>query len=62
MDMEFGPNGDLYVLEYGSGWFQKNDDARLVRIEYNGGNRKPVIKMEADKPKGAHSSLRCLFF
>lgn len=53
MDMEFGPNGDLYVLEYGSGWFQKNDDARLVRIEYNGGNRKPVIKMEADKPKGA---------
>ena len=31
------------MLEYGSGWFTQNDDARLVRIEYNGGNRKPVV-------------------
>lgn len=30
MDMEFGPEGDLYMLEYGTGWFQGNDDARLV--------------------------------
>ncbi len=39
MDMEFADNGDLYMLEYGSGWFTANDDARLIRIEYNGGNR-----------------------
>jgi cytochrome c len=37
VDIEFGPEGDLYMLEYGSGWFTQNDDARLVRIEYNGG-------------------------
>jgi cytochrome c len=53
MDMEFGPEGDLYLLEYGTAWFQGNEDARLVRIEYNGGNRKPFIRMAADKTKGA---------
>lgn len=51
MDMEFASNGDLYVLEYGSGWFTANDDARLVRIEYNAGNRKPEIQL-ASIPKG----------
>jgi cytochrome c len=41
------------MLEYGTGWFQGNDDARLIRIEYNGGNRKPVAEIAADKPAGA---------
>ncbi|NNV57937.1 ThuA domain-containing protein [Limnovirga soli] len=53
MDMEFADNGDLYMLEYGSGWFTANDDARLIRIEYNGGNRKPAIQVAADKMSGA---------
>ena len=39
IELEFSPTGDLYMLEYGTGWFQGNPDARLVRIEYNGGNR-----------------------
>ena len=53
IDMAFGPNGDLYVLEYGTGWFSKNDDSRLVRIEYNAGNRKPNIQMAASQKVGA---------
>jgi cytochrome c len=53
MDMEFGPEGDLYMLEYGSGWFTQNDDARLVRIEYNGGNRKPLVQVATSKKGGA---------
>src|SRR5690606_12657807 len=53
MDVAFGPDGDLYMLEYGTGWFHQNPNARLVRIEYNGGNRKPVVQMAASKPKGA---------
>ncbi|HXB30400.1 MAG TPA: ThuA domain-containing protein [Puia sp.] len=53
MDMEFADNGDLYMLEYGSGWFSANDDARLIRIEYNGGNRNPKIVLAADKMGGA---------
>jgi cytochrome c len=53
MDMEFSADGDLYMLEYGSGWFTANDDARLIRIEFNGGNRKPEIKLNADQLAGA---------
>jgi cytochrome c len=53
MDMEFGPNGDLYVLEYGTAWFQGNDDARVVRIEYTEGNRMPIVAVGVDKPAGA---------
>ncbi|KAA2215765.1 ThuA domain-containing protein [Maribacter flavus] len=53
MDMQFAANGDLYMLEYGSGWFTANDDARLVRIEYNGGNRTPKIQVAANKMGGA---------
>ena len=53
IEMEFGPSGDLYMLEYGTAWFQGNPDARLVRIEYNAGNRKPIVAASVDKPKGA---------
>lgn len=53
MDMVFAPDGDLYMLEYGTGWFQANDDARLIRIEYNSGNRKPVVEAVADKTAGS---------
>src|SRR5688500_11368114 len=48
IDMQFGPNGDLYVLEYGTGWVQGNDDARLVRIEDNEGNPKPVVEVAVE--------------
>lgn len=49
IDMAFSPDGVMYVLEYGSGWFQQNIDSRLVRIEYNAGNRKPVIAVSEDE-------------
>lgn len=53
VDMAFGPNGDLYVMEYGTTWFKGNDDARLIRIEFNPGNRAPVAVARADKTIGA---------
>src|SRR5213078_4021076 len=43
----------LYILEYGTIWFQGNDDARRVRVEYNAGNRKPIVAAAVDHPKGA---------
>ncbi|NHF59438.1 PKD domain-containing protein [Flavobacteriaceae bacterium TP-CH-4] len=43
IDMEMGPDGRVYLLEYGSGWFSQNDDSGLSYIEYNGGNRPPLI-------------------
>lgn len=53
IDMAFAENGDLYILEYGTAWFSQNPDARLVRIEYNGGNREPIVKTRIDKKAGA---------
>lgn len=44
IDMEQGPDGKLYILEYGKGWFSKNPDAGLVRIDYLAGNRPPIVK------------------
>jgi cytochrome c len=34
IDMELGPDGKLYILEYGTGWFSKNKDAGLTRIDF----------------------------
>ncbi|GAB4016895.1 ThuA domain-containing protein [Spirosoma koreense] len=42
IDLAFGPDGVMYMLEYGSVYGADNDDARLVKIEYNIGNRAPV--------------------
>lgn len=53
IDMKFSPDGDLYVLEYGSAWFRGNENAQVKRIQYNGGNREPVVVASADKLAGA---------
>ncbi len=53
VDLTFGPDGALYVLEYGTFWFAHNKNARLVRIDYNEGNRAPVAKANVDKAAGA---------
>jgi len=52
IDIKFGPNGDLYVLEYGSNWFRKSDDSKLVRIEFNSGNRTPIVQAAASTKGG----------
>ena len=53
IDMKFGPEGDMYVLEYGSAWFKGNENAYLTRIEYNDGNRAPLANAAASKSSGA---------
>ncbi len=53
MDMQFAPDGSLYVLEYGSAWYSNNSDAKLSRISYTKGNRPPVAKIETSGQAGA---------
>ncbi|WP_371785482.1 carbohydrate-binding protein [Streptosporangium subroseum] len=49
MDMAFGPDGALNVLDYGTG----ADNQAIYRIEYLGGtNRNPVARAAANKTSG----------
>jgi cytochrome c len=55
IDIEFGPNGSLYVLNYGEGFFGQNQPgAELVRIDYLGakGNFAPTVSIESDVQYG----------
>ena len=35
MDMELGPDGCLYLIEFGTAW-GNNKDTQIVRLEYTG--------------------------
>jgi cytochrome c len=52
MDMEFGPDGSLYLLEYGDGFFRANPDAALSVIRYVKGTRAPVAELDASPTNG----------
>ena len=50
--MAFGPDGALYVLEYGYIWYSQNDNAQLSRIVFSEGNRPPVAKIVSNDTIG----------
>ncbi|WP_305784130.1 PQQ-dependent sugar dehydrogenase [Symbioplanes lichenis] len=60
MDLEFGPDGALYVLEYGDGYFSENPEAQLARIDYVRGNRSPSVAITAN-PTSGESPLTVTF-
>lgn len=51
VDLDFGPEGSLYMLEYGETW-GVNPDSRLVRIDYVRGNRAPLVAVQAENNIG----------
>jgi cytochrome c len=46
IDMTFGPDGALYLIEYGDTW-GVNPNSRIVRVDYVMGNRAPVVVASA---------------
>ncbi|HEX6356515.1 ThuA domain-containing protein [Actinophytocola sp.] len=42
MDAKFGPDGALYMLDYGSGFFTVDPNQKLIRITYTGGGATPA--------------------
>ncbi|MEV6876666.1 PQQ-dependent sugar dehydrogenase [Amycolatopsis sp. NPDC051128] len=53
MDFDFGPDGALYVIEWGSGYGGGNADASIDRVDYlGGGSASPVAKAAADRTSG----------
>ncbi|MCE6998718.1 PQQ-dependent sugar dehydrogenase [Saccharothrix sp. S26] len=54
MDAAFGPDGALYVLDYGTGWGSGDASSALYRIEYNpAGNKAPTARAAADRTSGS---------
>jgi len=53
MDLEFGPDGALYVLDYGLSWFGGDLNSALYRIEYTGtSGHTPEAKLTASTTSG----------
>ena len=53
IDAAFGPDGAMYVLDYGTGWGSGNESSALYRIEYNpSGNRVPTARAGANRTSG----------
>nr|WP_234440468.1 ThuA domain-containing protein [Streptomyces rimosus] len=52
MDMKFGPDGSMYILEWGTGFGRDNPDSGLYRIDYTRGDRRPIAKATATPASG----------
>jgi glucose/arabinose dehydrogenase len=53
IDLDVGPDGALYVLEFGSGYYGDNANARVSRIEYSSsGDLSPVAALSASATAG----------
>ncbi|MEU6843330.1 PQQ-dependent sugar dehydrogenase [Streptomyces sp. NPDC046716] len=52
MDMAFGPDGALYVLDYGTGYFNGDANSALYRIEHVTGGHAPVAQAKANVTSG----------
>ncbi len=50
--LQFGPDGALYMIEWGSGFGGSNADSGIYRIDYVQGNRAPIAKATADQTSG----------
>ncbi|MCV9388822.1 PQQ-dependent sugar dehydrogenase [Reichenbachiella ulvae] len=52
IDMTFGQDGALYILEYGIGYFTDNHDSKLIRLDFTYGNRAPVANIALSQDNG----------
>ncbi|WP_433529929.1 ThuA domain-containing protein [Micromonospora sp. CA-263727] len=52
MDFEFGPDGALYLIEWGSGFGGNNDNSGIYRIDYVAGDRAPIAVASAEPTSG----------
>jgi glucose/arabinose dehydrogenase/type 1 glutamine amidotransferase len=52
MDLEFGPDGSLYVIQH---------SGSLVRVDYTPGNKRPLARISADPTSGAEAPLPVRF-
>jgi glucose/arabinose dehydrogenase/PKD repeat protein len=53
MDMAFGPDGALYVLDYGTGYFAGDENSALYRIEATPDGQAPIAEASATPTSGS---------
>ncbi|MDB6018850.1 MAG: hypothetical protein JWR19_3339 [Pedosphaera sp.] len=53
IDMKTGPDGSLYLIEYGNGWRSANVGGQLTHITYTAGNHPPVAVAAGTPTDGA---------
>ncbi len=52
IDLTFGPDGAMYLLEWGFGYLGNNADAQLSKIVYNSVNKTPIARATASVTSG----------
>ena len=60
MDLQFGADGNFYLLTYGDGFFQPNADAGMYRWEYTKGPQRPQAVVSAT-PRNGQAPLTVQF-
>ena len=53
IDLKIGPDGVIYMIEWGTGFGGSNPDAKVIRIDYVGGNHAPVAIGSASPNNGS---------
>jgi cytochrome c len=60
IDSKFGPDGSMYVLDWGGGFGRDNPDSGLYRVDYVNGSRSPTASARAT-PDSGHAPLSVQF-
>ena len=50
IDLTIGPDGSIWVLEYGSNWFTDNEDSQVSRISYFAKDNPPPVAVAEVSP------------
>ena len=53
MDFKFGPDGALYMIEWGSGFGGDNTDSGIFRIDFLNGGAQPIAVANANRTNGS---------
>ena len=61
MDLELGPDGALYVIEWGTDYGGYNENAQIVRLDYYDAKQRPPVAQATAEPASGPTPLRVDF-
>ncbi|WP_084038056.1 ThuA domain-containing protein [Demequina sp. NBRC 110053] len=61
MDAQWGPDGSLYIIDWGVGYGTNNPGSGIYRVDYVEGNPSPIARASADVTNGAGDELTVNF-